>query len=183
MIKINLLPFRAARTKENIRRQVSILFLTLILGTIVLMIYNFHLDSRIKVLQGSVVSLEKDVSLYRKKAAEVDKIKKDLSVLKQKITVIRNLEKHRKLPVSIMETFTEVLVPQRMWLTDFAKTGRNLNLKGIALDNKTAADFMVNLENASLFSNINLKKLQQKKVDNIKNFKEFEINCLTSLPE
>jgi type IV pilus assembly protein PilN len=103
--------------------------------------------------------------------------------LKQKIAVISNLEKHRKVPVSVMETFTEVLIPQRMWLTDLVKNNRNINLKGIALDNKTVADFMVNLEKTSLFSNINLKKLQQKKVKNTKHFKEFEINCLMSLPE
>jgi type IV pilus assembly protein PilN len=183
MIKINLLPFRAARTKKNIRRQVSILFLSFILITIVLSIYNSHLNSRITGLKGNVISLEKDVSRYRKKAREVDKIKKNLSILKQKIAVISNLEKHRKVPVSVMETFTEVLIPQRMWLTDLVKNNRNINLKGIALDNKTVADFMVNLEKTSLFSNINLKKLQQKKVKNTKHFKEFEINCLMSLPE
>ena len=35
MIRINLLPFRAARRRENVRRQTSIFFLSVVLVTIV----------------------------------------------------------------------------------------------------------------------------------------------------
>ena len=45
MIRINLLPFRAARKKENIRRQVSIFLLSLAFLLIILFYYNWSLGS------------------------------------------------------------------------------------------------------------------------------------------
>ena len=54
MIRINLLPFRAARKKENVRRQVSIFFLSLILTTIIAFIYNFMLGQKIHGLERKI---------------------------------------------------------------------------------------------------------------------------------
>lgn len=180
MIRINLLPFRAARTKENIRRQVSILFLSFVLVTIILLVYNSHLSGKIRILKANADTLEKEVSLYRKKAKEVDKIKKDLDIMKKKIAVIDDLEKNRNIPVAVMEAFTEELLPQRMWLTSLEKHNMSLNVNGIALDNKTVADFMINLERTALISNVNLKTLQQKSMKDGKNLKTFEIGCAMS---
>ena len=51
MIRINLLPFRAARKKENIRRQVSIFLLSLVFLLIILFYYNSSLSSQIDGLK------------------------------------------------------------------------------------------------------------------------------------
>ena len=47
MIRINLLPFRSARKKENIRRQLSIFVLSLILTVVAIFGVNLLLDSQI----------------------------------------------------------------------------------------------------------------------------------------
>ena len=47
MIRINLLPFRSDRKKENIRRQLSIFVLSLILAVVAIFGINFFLSSQI----------------------------------------------------------------------------------------------------------------------------------------
>ena len=47
MIRINLLPFRTERKKENVRRQMSLFLLSLVLVLLVLFYYNFILNSKI----------------------------------------------------------------------------------------------------------------------------------------
>ena len=54
MIRINLLPFRAARKKENIRRQVSIFVLSLAFLLIILFYYNWNLGSKIDGLNAQI---------------------------------------------------------------------------------------------------------------------------------
>jgi type IV pilus assembly protein PilN len=178
MIRINLLPFRAARKKENIRRQVSIFLLSLSLVSVALVYYNISLGSKIKNLNNNIKETKKQVATYNKINQEIKEIKKKLGVLKKKTEVIKNLELNRKEPVRLLDTMTNVIIPKRMWLTDFQSKGKTVEIKGIALDNKTVADFMTRLEGAKLFSSVNLKTLQRKSLKGKKlNLKSFKISC------
>ena len=47
MIKINLLPFRGARRRENVRRQVNVFFLCLLF--LFSLMFYFHIDSNIQM--------------------------------------------------------------------------------------------------------------------------------------
>ena len=68
---------------------------------------------------------------------------------------------------------------KRLWLTSFEASGEKVNIKGIALDNKTIADFMSRLEESKLYSNVNLKTIKQQEVNKL-NLKHFEIGCVKS---
>ena len=61
MIRINLLPFRAARKKENIRRQVSIFLLSLAFMLIILFYFNFSLNSKIGNLNSNIKATNSDL--------------------------------------------------------------------------------------------------------------------------
>ena len=63
MIRINLLPFRAARKKENIRRQVSIFFLFFGFVLAALLYFNYvYLNGRLTKLKTSVNQTQKELS-------------------------------------------------------------------------------------------------------------------------
>ena len=79
MIRINLLPFRAARKKENIRRQVSIFFLFLAFVIMVLFYVHITLGGRITKLENTVAQTKKEVKKYRKIRQEINNIKKKIS--------------------------------------------------------------------------------------------------------
>ncbi len=172
MIKINLIPFRAARRKENIRRQISVFLLSLLFISVVLVYYNTTLGSKISELESNIASTKKQLTATQKKARQVDQIKKKLNLLQRKTRVIRNLELNRKEPVKMLDAMTQLVVPERMWITSFKNQGRRINLNGIALDNQTVADFMTRMERSKLFSSISLKKVNQKRIgkNNLKSF-------------
>ncbi len=177
MIRINLLPFRAARKKENIRRQISVFFLTLLLIAACLYMGSGYWKNKIQALNQDINRINSELSIMTAAAKEVDRIQRDLDALKQKTDVIRDLEKSRRAPVRMLEAMTELVVEKRMWFNSFSDTAGTIQIKGVALDNKTVADFMTRLEKADLFSSVNLDSLKQQTLKESLNLKSFEITC------
>jgi type IV pilus assembly protein PilN len=182
MIRINLLPFRAARKKENIRRQVSIFFLSFFFVIVVLFYYNINLGGRITKLKDSVDYTQKEVIKYKKITKEIEEIKKKLAILKKKTEVIKMLEKNRFEPVDLLDTMTKKVIAKRMWFTKLETKEKQVNIDGIALDNKTVADFMTRLESTGLFGSVKLNKIQQKMIKG-SNLKNFQIVCAKPTPK
>lgn len=172
MIRINLLPFRAARKKENVRRQISIFLLSFVFLLVVVIYYNVNLNQQIDRLKvknkETTVQLEK----YKKINKEIADIKKNLTLLNQKIDVINNLNGSRTEAVLLLDSMTKLIIPERMWFTSFTVKGDKIALKGVAMDERTIADFMKNLEGS--YANVTLKSMQLKKIEgknvNLKDF-------------
>lgn len=185
MIRINLLPFRAARKKENIRRQVSVFLLCLLLVMVILVWVHFYLGGKQKRLTTNVSDTKKELALYKKKNEEIKEIRKKLQDLEMRQNVIQDLEKQRFEPVHIMEELTDKIVPERMWLTRLSIKENQMDVDGIAIDNKTVADFIDNLESisklndpkAAMYEKVRLNKAQQEEIRNL-NMKRFEISAL-----
>jgi len=182
MIRINLLPFRTERKKENVRRQVSLFLLSLILVLVVLVYYNFSLSSKIGKLNNKISATKTELQRYNEINKEIAKIKNNLETLRKKMAVIEKLESDRLAPVRLMDTLTQVLMAKRMWFTKLDIKENTVNIQGIALDNKTVADFMVRLQNCGLFSSVNLKNLKRQEVQKT-NLKSFEITCTKVSPQ
>ena len=180
MIRINLLPFRAARKKENIRRQVSIFLLSLAFMLIILFYFNFSLGGKIDDLNTKIKETKSELAKYEKINKEIAQIKKKLSNLKKKMAVMNTLEANRFVPVRLMDTMTKVIIPKRMWFTNLQSKGNTVNISGVALDNTTVADFMVRLENSGLFNEVDLKTLKRSKSKKgqLAKFKTFKVACV-----
>ena len=182
MIRINLLPFRTERKKENVRRQASLFLLSLFLVLLVLFYYNFSLNSKIKKLNNGIATTNSELTKYNEINKEIARIKKNLEILRKKMAVIAQLESDRHAPVALMDTMTQVVVAKRMWFTDMAVQDSTVRIEGIALDEKTVADFMVRLQNSGLFSNVELKSVKRKKVEK-SNLKSFQVVCTKVPPQ
>jgi type IV pilus assembly protein PilN len=175
MIRINLLPYRAAKKKENIRRQVSIFLLSIVGVALLVYLYNSSLNHRIDKINATIVSTEAQVAKYRKINQEIAEIKKKLEVLNRKIEVIESLERDRKIPVQTMDDLYHLLVQKRMWYTKIEDMG-NIKVSGIALDNQTVADFMTRVEKSEKYANVRLAAIKQQKVKGQEmNLKQFEV--------
>jgi type IV pilus assembly protein PilN len=181
MIRINLLPFRAARKKENIRRQISVFFLSFFLMLAVLIYYNIHLGGRIKDLKSEVNTTKIEVAKFQKITQQIEDIKKKLAVLEKKTEVIRKLETNRFEPVEMLDNMSGKIIANRMWFTSFNDQPQNVKIDGIALDNKTIADFMTRLEGTGLFESVRLQTIQ-KHVVKSSGLKKFSITCSKSVP-
>lgn len=177
MIRINLLPFRAARKSENIRHQVSMFLLCMTFLFLVMAYLQISLSAKISDLEQEVDTAGVELKKYKKQAAEVDKIKAKLDGLKKRTDVVRELDKNRKAPVRLLEALTQIVIPNRMWLTTLKEDGRKVVVSGVALDNKTTADFMMRLESSQLFSTVNLGSVKHL-IQNKQKMKQFQITCV-----
>ena len=172
MIRINLLPFRAARKKENVRRQISIFLLSFVFLLVVVIYYSVNLNQQINRLKVKNEETTAQLVKYNKINKEIASIKKKLTVLNQKVDVINHLDGSRTEAVLLLESMTELIVPDRMWFTSFTLKGNNIALKGVAMDERTISDFMKNLEGS--YANVALKSMKRKTIKeknvNLKDF-------------
>jgi type IV pilus assembly protein PilN len=176
MIRINLLPFRSTRKKENIRRQLSIFLLSLAFAVVAIFGIYFLLSSQVDDLNSRIASTQVELEKYDKINREIEEIKKKLDNLNKKLTVIRELEVSRYEPVRLMDTLAQVIIEKRMWFTALDAKADVVGISGVAMDDKTVADFMVRLEGSGLFSLVSLKTLRQVEIQKT-NLKSFEISC------
>lgn len=177
MIKINLLPFRLARKKENIRRQVSIFFLSIVMIGLVMTWYALGMDKKIVETRTLTKQVNTQIALYKEKADRVTQIKKNLKILEDKLKIVSSLEKQRNAQLLLLEELSDKVVPERMWINSVKADSKHVTLKGVAFDNPTIADFMRNLEISSLFSSIDLKRSKVQKFDDGVILKSFELLC------
>ncbi len=176
MIRINLLPFRAARTKENVRRQISVFFLLIILMLVAMVAFTTRLTVEKRKTDEMVTAVTKELANYTKQAKEVDKLKKESELLQKKIDIISKLQGERKVPVALFTALTDTVVPERMWLNSFDTKKDSIIINGTALDEITVADFTKRLENSAAFVNVALKFLKHG-MDQKVAVKKFEIRC------
>jgi len=158
MIKINLLPFRTARKRENVRRQVSIYFLCVLFLFCLMGYLHFSLNGQLARLKTQEESLQKELNSYASITREIAKLKKDTKDLNTKLGVIESLEKQRVGPVLLLAEIARAVPLDRLWLNSVLETSGRLTLQGTAMDNHTVALFMTQLEKAPHISAVDLDR-------------------------
>ena len=197
MIRINLLPYRESRKKATILRQINIFLVVFFVVFVALFYYSIWLGNKINDLNTKIKTTKTILAQAEMQAKKVDQIQKELDKLGHKTDVIKNIEMNRRAPVILLENMTKMVNEKafisspdtstsndnrpvkRLWFNSFESSGEKINIKGIALDNKTIADFMSRLEDSKLYTNVNLKTITQQKVNKL-NLKKFQIDCVRS---
>jgi type IV pilus assembly protein PilN len=176
MIRINLLPFRAARKKENVRRQISVFLLSLLLIAVCIIAVNMVFSSRITRLETRLTEAKTELEKYQAINREIEEIKKNLAILQKRTEVINQLQAKRLEAVALLDLLTKVVVENRMWITSLNAGDPNVTLLGVAMDNKTIADFMTRLEGTRNYKSVVLKYSKQFQMGKL-SLKNFEITC------
>lgn len=145
MIRINLLPVRAAKKKESVRLQLTIAGLVTALFIIVLGLFNMGANSDIKDLETRISTSEKELRTLKAKIGELTKIKDRKRVLENKIRIVSELQQKRTGPVKMFAKIGDAM-PENAWITNLRESDRMLVLNGKAAYDDVVADFMRNLE-------------------------------------
>jgi type IV pilus assembly protein PilN len=183
MIRINLLPFRAQRKKENVRRQVSIFLLTAMCATTLLIYHHISLGSKLDTTTQKVTAAKSEHAKYKSINKEIEKLIKELDIINRKVAVIENLEKDREASVKMVDAMTQLIIKEKMCFTGFQSNRGEISISGIAYDNKTVADFMTRIEKSDLFMDVNLKTTKQANVDQENlSLKAFDITFKRIIP-
>ncbi len=184
MIKINLLPFRAARKRENVRRQVSIYLLCMLFLFCLMGYLHVSLTGQLSRLKTQEESLQKELASYATITREIAKLKKDSKDLNTKLGVIESLERQRVGPVLLLAEIARAVPLDRLWLDSVLETSGRLTLQGTAMDNHTVALFMTELEKAPHISAVDLNRTTLKFFPEYKRrASNFVLTCTTAYAE
>jgi len=180
MIRINLLPFRAARKKENIRRQLTFFVLSVVFASVVMGWYFMKLSSTLKDLKKEEQEIKKELAGYQKTIERINSLEQKIAEIRKKLDVIKDLEKKKTGPVLLLDQIAMAVPKEKLWLTSLAEKEGKLTLNGTAMDNETVAVFMTNLENAELITGVDLKSTKLRSLPEYKlNVADFSLECTT----
>jgi type IV pilus assembly protein PilN len=180
MIKINLLPFRAARRKENIRRQITIYVLSVVLVLLVGGYLFLNLTSTLSELADEKAAQKKELDKYADTIKKIKAITKKVAEIEEKLGVIKELEKNKTGPVRLLDEIAMAVPKDRLWLTSIQENKGTLSLNGTAMDNDTVALFMTNLEKSPQITSVDLKSTKLQNLQAYKlNVSNFSLTCKT----
>ncbi len=180
MIRINLLPYRAARIKENIRRQVTIYLLSTIFLVLALSYWSINLNRDLKSERKDRDVKNKELATYRDTTAKIKALEKTKAEIDAKLDKINELKEVKTGPVKLLDDIATSVPKDRLWLTALKEDQGTLVLEGTAMDNETVADFMKRLENTQSLKSVELVRTRQKEIKELDiNLKDFALTCKT----
>jgi type IV pilus assembly protein PilN len=186
MIKINLLPYRAAVKKENLRQQISIAALTLLLAVILIAWNAYSVSSEAGQLDDNIAETEREIKAQKVSLDKINQFKKKKETVTKKLDVIAQLEKGKTGPVHILDDIATSL-PGIIWLESIEDSKRGLELTGISADNETLSRYMLNLEKSDYLKDVDLVKVEKykakRKDSSLIGFKKFTITCRIVYPK
>ncbi len=138
--------------------------------------------TRIKSIESSITKLKQEKEKYAPILAEMKQLEKTKKDLENKINIIKSLKSDSSTTVHILDEVAKKVDSKRMWLNTLKQQGASLNLSGVALDNRTVAQFMDALKKSPFFKNVNLSSATLAKVAG-RNLKKFSLTCSIMNPK
>lgn len=180
MIRINLLPFRAARKKENIRRQVTVYGLFIVLIIVVMGYFFLDLSSTLSSRKRDEEEIRTKLADFEQIIKKINQLEKQIEEIRTKLEVIKELEERKTGPVRLLDQISMAVPKEKLWLTSLVERGGTLTLSGTAMDNETVALFMTNLEKAELISGVDLKRASARSIPQYRlTVSDFSLECKT----
>jgi type IV pilus assembly protein PilN len=180
MIRINLLPFRAARKKENIRRQLMVYGLSVVLLFSIMGYTLFHLTSTLSGLKEEEKRIQDELKSYEQTIKRIAELEKKIKEIRAKLAVIKELEKNKTGPVHLLDELAMAVPKEKLWLSSMKESRGTLTLTGTAMDNETVALFMTNLEKSEYISGVELQSAKLREIKEYKlNVSDFVLDCKT----
>jgi type IV pilus assembly protein PilN len=160
MIRINLLPVRAAKKREFGRQQIVLFALLLVLAGIGNWIWYSRVDSELTQLDAQIARTKAEIAQLEKTIGEVKSIKEDKKALEDKLKILDTLKKGRTGPVKVMDELA-TLIPEKVWLVDYTESGGGVTMVGKAGSYEDLSTFSKKLKASTHFTNITIKTARQ----------------------
>jgi type IV pilus assembly protein PilN len=141
MIKINLLPIKAARKREYVKQQL-ILGVVLLVGVGVTMYLLWsNMNDKLAAKQKLISDTTAQIEQYKKAIGKVEEFKGLEDTLNRKLKIIDDLLRGKTGPVRVLDRLSNI-IPQQVWLTDWAEKGGTVTVEGESLSLKYVGQFM-----------------------------------------
>ncbi len=173
MIRINLLPVRAAKKREFGKQQIVLFVLLLLLAAIGNFFWYNRVDSELTGLDRQIATTKAEIAQLEKTIGEVKSIKDDKKALEDKLKILDTLKKGRTGPVKVMDELATI-IPNRAWLTEYTEQNGSVVMRGYAVTYEDLSAFAGRLKTSKYFANVTIKKASQKTQNGSV---EWEIDC------
>ena len=173
MIRINLLPVRAARRREAVQRHI-VVFAAGLAAIICVGLFTYQQQKGVlNDARGANNTLRSDIEELKKVIGEVEQYQEEQKLLAQKLDIIEELRDKKTGPVRMLDRIASD-IPDKLWLTQIEEIEQRVTLKGVSINNAVIATFMSKLEGSPLFSEVYLVSIERESIDEL-NLKRFTI--------
>jgi type IV pilus assembly protein PilN len=175
MIKINLLPVRAAKKKETAVQQIALFCVSLLLVAAVVVSLYVVKRMQIASAQTDIAVGTAKIGELKKKIGKLEELKTLKDQVKKKLDVLAQLRKNKTGPAERLATLSDV-TPDHLWLTGYSENGADIKLSGVAYTEELIASFMRSLEASRDYMGVELVVSEQMESGGTK-LKKFELTC------
>lgn len=175
MIKINLLPLRAAKKKETAIQQITIFCCCLVLVAAIILAMYLVKQVQISSTKADINTANTKINELKTKIGKLEELKTLKDQVNKKLDVLTQLRKNKTGPAQRLDTLSNV-TPDQLWLTGYTESGNNIKITGIAYTEDLIAAFMRGMEATADFMGVELVVSEQLDSGGTK-LKRFELTC------
>jgi len=180
MIRINLLPVRAAKKKETAVQQLIIAGIIVVL--VALIVTSLYLVKRVQIssTKSDISAANAKINELKTKIGKLEELKTLKTEVKKKLDVLAQLRKNKLGPAQRLASLSD-LTPDQLWLTGYSEKDSEVRISGIATTEELIAQYMRALEASNDFMAVELVVSEQIDVAGTK-LKKFEFMMKLEAP-
>jgi type IV pilus assembly protein PilN len=169
--RLNLLPWREMRRKEQDRQLLTIAIGAWILMGVIVFYAHLHVTGWIEAQNRRNEYLEGEIKKVEEEIKEIAELKKQRQDLIARMNVIYQLQGDRSRVVRIFDELVRKM-PDGVYLTSVKHGSQNSELKGVAQSNARVSALMRNLSSSEWFANpeLDVINVKEKSGDRISEF-------------
>ena len=175
MIRINLIRSREGEATTKVYKRILGLVGCVVGLFVVMGGAYFYMERQIGEVRTQNNAYREEISRLQVLTRDVNKYKAEKEDLQRRLNIIYALQRAKTGPVRVLDELSMSL-PGKLWLTSVREKDGKMELKGMAFDNQTIAQFMTNLEKSGVIKNVELVVAQQWERKEIK-LKEVTLTC------
>ncbi len=148
MIRINLLPHREEKRKQNKKSFFALLTLFAIVGAVIVLVVSGFFATRISIQNERNRIIETENKALDEKIKTIASLKQDIEGLKARQQAVEDLQGDRNQPVYLMDELVKQ-TPEGVYLKAFKQEGQRIVMNGYAQTNERVSDLLRNFNNHS----------------------------------
>ena len=163
MIRINLLPHREVRRKDQQLKFFSTLGGVVGIGAVIWGVVHFALEERLDVQKSRNKYLDEEIAKLDKQIDEIKKLREQIASLLARKKVVEALQANRSEVVYLLDQMVRQL-PDGVFLKSIKQTGNKVTISGFTQSQARVSTLMRNLESSPHLENpglIEIKAVQQ----------------------
>ena len=166
MIRINLIPYRAAKRQQQIMQHLGVFAGVIVIAALLALAAHSTASMQLYDLKDETVRLQQQNAELKQKIGNIQNIDNLRADVQRKLDIIDRLQEGR---FRSLKTFHEIakIIPDNVWIKSIKDNGEKIELSGLGESNKAVANFMRKLDSSPLFSDIQLLVISRVLVDGL----------------